>query len=71
MYRPQGWVSAVVLVDGFIKGTWEYEMKRSKTMVTVTPFSSITEKVQEGVAAEADRLGKFLNTKVQLEFNQL
>ncbi len=70
VYRPQGWVSAVLLVDGFIKGIWEYETKRSKTNVTISPFSSITEKVQEGIAAEVDRLGKFLNTKVQLEFNR-
>ena len=68
VYRLQGWVSAVVLVDGFIKGTWEYKVQRSKTTVTVDLFSSISNKVKEGIANEAARLGKFLNTTVQLEF---
>jgi hypothetical protein len=25
VFRPQGWVSAVVLVDGVIRGVWEYK----------------------------------------------
>ena len=68
VYRLQGWVSAVVLVNGFIKGTWDHKVQRSKTSVTVNLFSSISNEVKEGIANEAERLGKFLNTTVQLEF---
>jgi hypothetical protein len=71
IYRPQGWVSAVVLVDGFIRGTWEYKAQRSKTTISVNLFSSLTEGIQEKIAAEADRLGKFLNTNVELECAQI
>ncbi len=68
VYRPQGWVSAVVLVDGFIKGIWEYKQKNAGTTVTANLFSAVDARVRDGIAAEAERLGKFLNTRVVLEF---
>jgi hypothetical protein len=72
VFRPQGWISAVVLVDGFMKGVWEYKTGQSRTTVRVSMFpaqaSSARTKVREGVAAEAERLGAFLNTRVTLEF---
>jgi hypothetical protein len=70
VYRAQGWISAVVLVDGFIKGTWEYKIQRSKTTVLVNLFSTLTDGTREKIATEADRLGKFLNSPVELEFTQ-
>lgn len=70
VYRPQGWVSAVVLVDGFIKGTWEYQTQRSSVAIKVNLFSSITEKIKEGIVAEAERMAKFLNSQALIEFTQ-
>ena len=66
IYRPQGWVSAVVLEDGFIKGTWEYKLHKSKTTVSVKLFLPLTNGSTEKLAIEADRLGKFLNTPIDL-----
>ncbi len=68
VYRPQGWVSAVVMVDGYIKGLWEYKTVRSTTTISVDLFASVPEIVKDGIAQEAERIGKFLNTKVLLEF---
>ncbi len=70
VYRPQGWVSAAVVVDGFIKGIWEYKTHRSTTTIKVDLFTSIPKTVKEGIAGEGERLGKFLNTAIQLEFIQ-
>jgi hypothetical protein len=70
IYRPQGWVSAIVLVDGSIKGLWEHKVNRSALSVTVDLFSPISERIKEGIAVEAGRLGKFLNSNVQLKFKQ-
>jgi DNA glycosylase AlkZ-like len=69
VYRLQGWVSAVFLVDGFIKGTWEYKIQRSTISVMVNLFSSTTEKIKERVTAEAEHLGKFFNKPVTLVFS--
>jgi hypothetical protein len=38
-------------------------------MVTVSMFFPAAEWVQEGIAAEVERLGKFQNTNIVLEFN--
>jgi hypothetical protein len=68
VYRPQGWISAVVLVDGYIKGVWEYTTRRTQTIVKVQLFAPPTAAVRRGIAAEAQRLGGFLNTEVVLEY---
>ena len=68
VYRPQGWISAVVLVDGYIKGTWEYKRQRSQTTVKVSMFSSPTASIKQGIEAEVERLSVFWNTTVNLEF---
>ena len=64
VYRPQGWISAVVLVDGYMKGVWETKNQRAQTTVRVRLFSSPTARLKEGIAAEAERLSAFLNSKV-------
>ncbi len=70
VYRQQGWVSAVVLVNGFIKGIWEYKTAGSQFSVTINLFSSVSHTVKQGITQEAERLGKFLNCKLLVEFNQ-
>jgi hypothetical protein len=30
IYRPQGWISPVVLVDGRMDGVWKHEKKRAE-----------------------------------------
>ncbi|MCL5999170.1 MAG: winged helix DNA-binding domain-containing protein [Chloroflexi bacterium] len=67
VFRPQGWISAVVLVDGYMKGVWEYQSRRAQTIVKVQMFSTPTAAVRRGIEAEAERLSAFLNTKVVLE----
>lgn len=68
VFRPQGWISAVVLVDGRMQGVWEYETRPSQTTVKVSMFASPAASVYEGIEAEAERLNAFLNTKVVLKF---
>ena len=67
VYRPQGWVSAVVLVDGTIQGVWEMKNRRSLTRLKVQMFSPPASWVRQGIEAEAERLSAFLNTKVVVE----
>jgi hypothetical protein len=71
VFRPQGWISAVILVDGYMKGVWEYKIRRAQTTVKVRLFSSPTAAIQQGLEAEAERLGAFLNTQVALEYEAI
>jgi hypothetical protein len=68
VYRPQGWISAAVLANGYIKGVWEHQTRRSQTIVQVRLFSAPTASLQEGIAAEAARLGAFLHTPVVVAY---
>jgi hypothetical protein len=69
VFRVAGWVSAVVLVDGRVAGTWESKVRRSATTASVQMFEQPDAAVQEGIAQEAERLGSFLGTPVTLQVN--
>jgi hypothetical protein len=68
VFRPQAWISAVVLVDGRISGVWECKIKRSSTLVKVRMFAAPTAAVREAIVAEAERLNDLLDTRVIVEF---
>jgi hypothetical protein len=64
IYRPQGWVSPVLLVNGFMQGVWRHEIKGNRIEVVVTPFVNVPRWVRAGAEQEAERLAKFLGGKL-------
>jgi Winged helix DNA-binding domain len=38
VYRPQGWISPVLLVNGRMHGTWRHDIKGSRVEVVIRPF---------------------------------
>ncbi|MFZ0548525.1 MAG: crosslink repair DNA glycosylase YcaQ family protein, partial [Candidatus Promineifilaceae bacterium] len=68
VFRPQGWITATVLVDGTIQGVWEYKARKSATTINIRMFSPPKKWIKKGVEAEAERLGQYWNTKVVLEW---
>lgn len=68
VYRPQGWISPEVLVNGRIEGVWEYEKQRSQIALTVEMFTPAKTEVQQSIEAETARLGSFLGGDIQLTF---
>ncbi len=68
VFRPTAWVSAVVLVDGRIKGMWEYETRKQQTVVKVRMFDAPPPTLRREVEGEAERIGSFLGTGVAVEF---
>jgi hypothetical protein len=72
VFRPQGWISPVILVDGMIHGTWRHEVKGSRVHVNIEPFTSLTPRVRRAAADEIDRLSAYVQTApktAQLETN--
>lgn len=59
IYRDQGWVSPVLLVDGRAQGTWSHDQKKGILNVRVTPFSRISTKVSSPIKEEASDLARF------------
>src|SRR5215471_7086714 len=66
VYRNQGWISPVLLVDGRMEGVWRHERKGSRLSVTIEPFSDQPASVRSGAEAEAERLAAYLGGKLEL-----
>lgn len=71
VFRQGGWTTAVVLVDGIIKGVWDYKTKGAQTTIMVEMFDPPAKIIQRGIEAEAARLAEFLNTGVVVEYGPL
>ncbi len=66
VYRPQGWISPVLLVNGFMQGTWRHEIKGSRVEVNIEPFVKQPAWVRRAAAEEAERLAAFLGGSLKL-----
>ncbi len=66
VYRPQGWLSPVVVVDGRISGTWSHERRGARLAVDVGFWGDPGEEVARGTAQEAERLAGFLGGELDL-----
>jgi hypothetical protein len=56
IFRPQGWISPVVLVDGAAAGVWKHERGR----VELDLFDPISKAAHRAIDEEAERLRAFL-----------
>lgn len=65
VYRPQGWLSPVLLVDGRIEGVWRHERKGGRVTVAVEPVGDVPEHVRAGAEAQALRLAAFLGGELE------
>jgi hypothetical protein len=60
VYRAQGWIAPVVLVNGRVIGVWESTLEKNQLHVQVTKFEPISRMVAAGIREEALNLGRFL-----------
>ena len=68
VYRPQGWISPVLLVDGFMQGVWRHALKGSRLEVLISPFINIPLRVRRAAEDEAERLAGFFGAKLCLSW---
>jgi hypothetical protein len=68
VYRNQGWISPVVLINGTIAGVWSYKLQNKKLLVTIEPFGVLSRAIRADIAQEAEGLGKFYGTEVEPRF---
>lgn len=61
-----GLIRACVIIDGEAKANWKLEKRRAGLRVLVEPFATLDPAVMHHLAAEAESLGKYLNTRVAL-----
>jgi DNA glycosylase AlkZ-like len=53
VYRSQGWLSPVLLVDGRMEGVWRHERKGGRLIVDIEPFAKQPEWVRDGRGSRA------------------
>src|SRR5258708_420765 len=68
VYRNQGWISPVVLIDGAIAGDWSHKLQNKSLVVTIEPFGKLTKAARAGIEREAGRLAAFFDSKLDLKF---
>jgi hypothetical protein len=66
VYRPQGWLSPVLLVDGQMAGVWKHERKGARLTVRIEPFVDAPRWVRTAAEYEAARLGAFLDAEPEV-----
>jgi hypothetical protein len=65
VYRSQGWLSPVLLVDGRMEGVWRHERKGGQLIVEVEPFAEQPGWVRRRAEEEAERLARFLGGELE------
>ena len=66
VYRPQGWLSAVLLVNGRMDGVWKHERKGKRLVVTIEPFAPVPKVVRRDAEAEAEGVAGFLGGELHV-----
>jgi DNA glycosylase AlkZ-like len=69
VYRPQGWLSPVLLVGGRMDGVWRQETKGRRVQVTIEPFAGpLPTRVRHAAEAEAERLVAWSGGQLELRW---
>jgi len=67
VYRPQGWLSPVLLVGGRMEGVWRQEVKDRRVEVTIEPFAgSPPAWARRAAEDEAERLAAVASGQLEL-----
>jgi Winged helix DNA-binding domain len=68
VYRAQGWLSPVLLVDGRMEGVWRFGRKGRRIAISIEPFRAQGTEVREAAEAEAERIASFLGGEMRLNW---
>lgn len=69
IYRPQGWIAPVVLVDGRASAVWAQSRQGDRLDVKVAAFEPLSQRIIAGIHEEVRELGRFLaapNVEVEI-----
>jgi uncharacterized protein YcaQ len=68
VYRNQGWISPVVLIDGAVEGVWSYKPQGKRLLVEIESFGKISKAERAGIEREGERLARFFDSELEIEF---
>ena len=68
VYRNQGWISPVVLVDGQIAGVWGHTLSRQSVEIEVELFARVARSVREQIKNRAAEFAELMERSLVLSF---
>jgi uncharacterized protein YcaQ len=68
VYRNQGWISPVVLINGAIAGVWSHKLQGKRLRVEIEPFGKLNKAERAGIGREAESLAQFYEGSLDLKF---
>jgi hypothetical protein len=69
--RGQAGNFPLLLVDGIVGGIWNQRRAGKRTVVTIEAFDPLTTRQRRAAGEEAERLGAFLGSAVELVFGEV
>ena len=70
VYRPQGWLSPILLVRGRMEGIWRHDLKGKRAAVSIEPFTPQPTWVIAAAEAEAERLATWFGATLDLSWSE-
>jgi hypothetical protein len=67
VYRNQGWISPVVLIDGAIAGVWSHKLQNKKLLVEIEPFGNLSKAERAGIEREAEHLALYFDSALEFK----
>jgi hypothetical protein len=68
VYRNQGWISPVLLINGVIAAVWSHKLQGKRLLVKIQPFGKLSKAERAGIEREAERLALFFESELDLQF---
>jgi uncharacterized protein YcaQ len=70
VFRPQGWLSPAVLVNGRTVGVWKHARKGTRLRVEIEPFGRLPAWARAQLETEVERLAEFLGGEPDLHWRR-
>jgi hypothetical protein len=61
-----GMFSPTLVTDGRVAGTWKRTLKKDSVVITVSPFTSLSEAQNRAIGAVAERYGRFVGRSPEI-----
>src|SRR5437868_6176438 len=68
VYRNQGWISPVVLIDGQIAGVWNYKLSPEKIDIEIELFGRVARNVRAQIKDRAEELAELFQRVPSVSF---
>jgi len=68
VYRNQGWISPVVLIDGEIAGVWSYNLARKTLEIEIELFARVNSRTRKQIKDRAKELADMFQAPLAFSF---